>query len=95
MTVMAPCPHSCSRLKGESKFVQTRVPAAVRKRVHERVLNRVRAPMQLRDMARCLRMALERIAKRQNVPKEMAPKYQKFDAGLPFSPLELCGSALT
>ena len=72
-------------------FVQIRVPA-VRNRVHARVLDRVRAPLQPLDMAR-LRMALVRIAKRQNVPKETAPKYLRLGAELPFSPLELCGSA--
>ena len=67
-------------------FVQIRVPA-VRNRVQARVLDRVRAPMQPLDMARCLRMALVRIAKRQNVPKETAPKYLRADSGQIFTPL--------
>ena len=74
-------------------FVQIRVPAAVHNRVLARVHDRVRAPMQPLDMARCLRMAVVRNAKRQNVPKEKAPKYLRLNTELPFAPLELCGSA--
>ena len=75
VTTMAFCPHPCSRLTEESLFVQSRVLATV----HERVLDRVRATMQLLDMVRCLRMALVMIAERQNVPKETVPKYLKLD----------------
>ena len=88
MTTMAPCPHPCSRLTGESMFVQIRVPAVVL----ERVLDRVRAPMQLLDMVRCLRMALVKIAGCQNVPKETVPIYLKIDAELPLSSLDLWSS---
>ena len=78
MTIMAPCPHPCSRLKGESMFVLTRVPAKNLKRV----LTMVRALMQLLDMVRCLRTALVKIAECQNVPKETVPKYQELHAEL-------------